>query len=103
MRAHPRPHYRGADGFGQVVHTAGGKAFDLIGNIVQGRDKNHGHGGRLRLGLERAADRVAIHARHHHIEQNQIGRVFPRQLQRPLAISGELQAVLLLQHLAQDL
>ena len=100
---HARTHHGGAEGLGDVVHAAHVETMGFVGHIVQGGDENHRNGARGGIGLERAAHGVAVHAGHHHVEQDQFGLLLARNLQRARAIGGKQQAVVGTQNLAQHL
>ena len=88
---------------GDVVDGAQGQAQLLVGHFAHGGHKNHGYGGRGGIGLQRAAHVVATHARHHDVEQDQIGLVAAGgDFQGALAIDGDLGPVIVFQHCAQQ-
>ena len=79
LQAHKAAHAREQRG---IVHRLGEKivgarvqAGDAVGRLVQRGHHHHRHMGGLGIGLDAAADFEAVHARHHHVEQNDIGLV----------------------------
>ncbi|MNS60766.1 hypothetical protein D3C72_937770 [compost metagenome] len=103
LRPDARQHDGRRDRLGDVVDGAQGQAQLLVRHFAHGRDENHGDAGRGGIGLQRAAHVVAAHARHHDIEQDQVGLVAAGgDLQGALAIDGDLGAVLAFQHRAQQ-
>ena len=73
QRAHAREQLGRVDRLAEEVVGAGVEALDaLLGRIERGDQHDRQH--RLRrVGADRAADVVAAHARHHHVEQHQVG------------------------------
>ncbi len=45
-------------------------------------------GGRIGLALEMLQDRIAAHARHHHVQNDQVGALLVDQVLALLAIAG---------------
>ena len=103
LRLDARQHDGRGNRLGDVIDGAQRQAQLLVRHFAHGRDKNHGNAGRGGTGLQRAADVVAAHARHHDVEQDQVGLVAAGgDLQGALAIDGDLGAVLVFQHGAQQ-
>ena len=67
--------YGRADGLGDVVHRAQLEAHALVFDLGLGSEKNDPDVARLGVLLEPLADLVAVHARHHDVEQDQIWRL----------------------------
>ncbi len=100
MRMHASPQDGRVDRLGQVVHRAEAQAHFLVGVVGQGGQKDDGNVARQRVGLELAADGVAIHLGHHDVEQDQVRRrAGPRDLQRPRAAGRHLHLVEILKQL----
>ena len=58
---------------------------------------------RRRIGFQQPTDLVAVHARHHHVEQDQRRPVRrPRDRQRLLAVDGHADAIVVAQHVAEQ-
>jgi hypothetical protein len=75
-----------------VVDGAGVEPCDARVRLgVSGQEDDRGR--RRALGLDRAADVVAVAARHRHVDEQQIGFVLARELQRVLAVGGRDDAV----------
>jgi hypothetical protein len=86
---HARQHHRRADRLGDVVHPADLEAGRLRFDIGLGRQEQHRDVGGARVLLEAAADLVAVHLGHHHVEQDDVGRrIGLGDLQRALALAG---------------
>ena len=64
------------------VHGPAGQRQRLAGRRGVGRHEDHRDVARQDTLLERCAHRVAVHARHHHVEQDQVGFVASQQLER---------------------
>ena len=89
-------------GFGDKVHGAGGKARGFILGTGLGGDEDDGDGRRRRIGLKAGTDLVAIHPRHHDVQQDEV-RLLDRQRQGLLARKGAEDVVGVGQNLAEDL
>lgn len=94
-------HHGRAHGFDDVVHATGFEALGLVAHVGQGRDEDHRDAAGLGPGLELAANVVAVELRHHDVQQDQVRGLLPCQLQRPGAVGGKLQAVVIAQDLPQ--
>ena len=64
---------RRTERFGDVIDRAQFEPFHLIFDIAHGGDKEDRNLPRQRILLQLPADRVAIHFRHHDIQENQVG------------------------------
>ena len=86
--ADARDRLLGADGFGEVIDTAGAQALDHIIGFAFGGDKND-WGGFFAIALaELAAGLESVDARHHDIEQHQLRAERIVHLQRFFARVG---------------
>ncbi|MNR07380.1 hypothetical protein D3C85_1234960 [compost metagenome] len=95
---------RRADRLGDVVHRAEVEALLLVGLLGLGGEKHHRDVRRGRIGLEQPADFVAIHLRHHDVEQDQVRlRAAGGDTQGLGAIAGDLDPVAAEQQLAHHL
>ncbi len=70
---HPCQHHHRLDRFGDVVAGTQAQAALLLVGIGQRREKDHRNGARERVGAQLIEHVVAVHARHHDVEQNQVG------------------------------
>ena len=87
-RAHPRDERRMVDRLGDVLVAAGIEpGHDVVG-IGLRRDQDDRHERQAGIGLELPADLNAVPARHHDVEQDQIGRLRARGDQRLVAVPG---------------
>ena len=75
---------------GDVVDPADFEALAQIFVSVPRGDEDHGDVRCLRLGLEAAAGLPAVHAGHHHVEQDQVRLLGPRKGDRALAGARDL-------------
>ena len=100
---HTAAHQRGLKGFFDVVLRAQGKTLGLIDFLVLGRDEHDRNvAGALRL-LESAADVIAVHAGHDHVQQDEVRRgVACGQAQGVLAVFGEHDGIVPAQAFAQN-
>ena len=69
----PRQHDGRADRLGDVVHSAKFEAQALVVGFGPGGQEHDGNVARVRVGLQPATDLIAVHLRHHDIEQDQVG------------------------------
>ena len=69
-----RAHLFNIERFGDVVGAADFEALDLFLHGIDHRDEDHGNAVTGRRRLDLPANLVAVHARHHDVEQYQIGR-----------------------------
>ena len=70
--AHPRKQHHVVDGLGQKLVGAGFQALDAVVAAVQSRHHHHRDVTGDVVFLQALADREAIHARHHYVEQNDV-------------------------------
>ena len=75
QRAHPREQRNVVDRLGQEIVGAGLEAAQPVGDVGQGGDHDDRNVGGAPVGLQLAADFEAVHARHHHVEQDDVGRL----------------------------
>jgi len=68
MRLDTGLYFGDLEGFGDVIHGTEAKSFGFALGFRHGREKNHGNAFRGRVGLEPAADFIAVHAGHHDVE-----------------------------------
>ena len=82
QRAHPREQLVLAHRLAEEVVGAGVQALGaLLGRVERRHQDDRQHRVR-RVGADRAADVVAAHSRHHHVEQDEIGRLGGDRRQR---------------------
>ena len=83
-----------------IVDGAQVEAALLVDAVGQPGQENDGDGRRAGVGLETAADLVAVETGHQDIEQNDIGSGFRRrQFQGAFAIVGHDDGILILQQI----
>ena len=98
MRLDAGQHHRWADGFGDVVDGPEAEAELFILDTGLGRQKDDRNVAGLGILLQLATDLVAIHLRHHDIEQDQIRlRLAGGDAQRLLPMIGHLDLVAILE------
>ena len=73
-RAHARDQGDFIDGFGQEVVRPRLETTHPISRLVQCGHHHHRQMRRRRIGLEAATNFESVHARHHHVEQNDVAR-----------------------------
>ena len=85
---HPHAQLGAIHGLGEKVLGAGAQPEHPGVAIVQGGDHDDGNvlGGEVALDLARHL--VAVHARHHDVEQDQVGRLLRHHGERFLAAGG---------------
>ncbi|MCY1427443.1 hypothetical protein D9M71_432890 [compost metagenome] len=88
MGAHPRQGDRRDDRLDDVIHRAQVEALLRIRDLCQTGQEDHRDVLRAWIGLELAADFVAVHPGHHHIEQDQIGRRLALCFQQRFVAAG---------------
>ena len=76
------------DRLGQEVVGAGLQAAHLLLRLVQRGDHHHRDVAGRRVFLQFAAADIAVHARHHDVEQDQVGLPGPRLVQRLEPVPG---------------
>ncbi len=74
-RAHAREQSRVVDRLGEEIVGAGVETCDAVGRLVERRHHDDGHVRGFGIRLDAAADFEAVHARHHHVEEHDIGRL----------------------------
>jgi hypothetical protein len=87
--AHAGEQHDVVDRLGQEVRGAGFQALDAVGAAVQRRDQHHGDVAGGGVFLEFAADGEAVHAGHHHVQQDHVGQLARRQGQGGGAVIGD--------------
>ena len=90
---HPGDDLFGLKGLGDIVHRPQLEPFDLVFGLPERRQENNGDIMVRGVGLEAPADLEAIDARHHDVEQDEIGEGFSRDRQGALTVFGHQQAV----------
>jgi len=73
---------------GQILVGAGFESGDDVLAVGFGRHQNDRHERQTGVGLDLPAGFDAVHLRHHHIEQDQIGMVLPCRGQRFFPVGG---------------
>ena len=96
-------HHGGVDRLDDEVDGAEFEATCLVAGVVMRRDEDDGNVTRQRVGLELAANLEAIHARHHDVEQDQVGPVLAADLQGLGAAQGLEHAVIRRERLVEHL
>ena len=71
----PGPHDIRIDGLGNKVHCTQAQTVGFLCRIGVGGNKDDRYVARALVGLKALADFKTVQARHHHVEQDQIGRV----------------------------
>ena len=103
MGAHPRQQHGGLDGLGHVVHRACLQAAFFVRDGVEGGHEDHRDLAGLRRGTQGSQHLVAVHLRHHHVKQDDVGhRLGVGDLQGPLPRVGHAHVVVRAQQLADD-
>lgn len=89
LGANSQPQQFGIHRLGDVIGDAEPDSACLVRRLGQRGDKDDRNPGRSRIGLQLAEHRIAVHARHFDVEQNQVGLVLPsRELERLLSARG---------------
>src|SRR5450631_1860910 len=97
MCPHPRLHHRGREGLMNIIHRSHLKPPRLIVNFSLTRQKNYRDILGLRILFQARTNLVAVHPRHHYIQQNQVRcGILIRQLQSlcPIRRNANLIGVL---------
>ena len=94
----PRLQNQCVDRLLNVISSTQLKPFCLILVLILGGQENDRDICRRRISLKLLADLIAIHLRHHDVEQNQVGRLSFGNFQCNLAIDGCLYDVIFAQH-----
>ena len=91
------------EGLRQVVRRTQLDAADDALQLVHGRDHDHGDRAEPFVGLERLQHLVAVELRHHDVQENQIERSRPQELQRLAAVprSADIRVPLATEALGQ--
>ena len=76
------------DGLGQEVVGAAFEPLDLVGRLIERGDHDDGNVMGLDIGLDAAADFEAVHAGHHHVEQDDIDAFTRENVERLAAAEG---------------
>jgi len=98
MGLHARQQDRRADGLGDVIDRAQREAFALVFSIHTRGEKNHRDVASGIVGLELATHLIAVHVRHHDVEQHQVGhRRSLRRFERARSAARHLDAVVFAQ------
>ncbi|EEF21912.1 conserved hypothetical protein, partial [Ricinus communis] len=90
--AHAVAQLVGVVGLGQ---EAVGARLQAAHDVLQGgqaRQQQHGHAGQLRIVLQGAAQRIAVHARHGDVADDQVGRQLAGHAERVRAVRGHAHA-----------
>lgn len=87
QRAHTRKHRGVVHRLGQEIVGASRQPLHAILGVAECRHHDHRHMRRVGIGLQPAADLEPVHARHHHVEQDQIGLLADGGLERLRAIA----------------
>ena len=103
MGAHPRQQHGGLDGLGHIVHGARLQSTFFVRDGVEGGHEDHRDLAGLRRGTQGSQHLVAVHLRHHHIEQDDVGHwLGVGDLQGLLSRVGHAHVVVRAQQLADD-
>ena len=96
MRVDPREQFMGVERFGDVIHRTQLETLDDVGGVSLRREKDDRDLAPLLGGLELAAGFKAVHLRHHHVQQDQVGLDAGQHFERLLAVRGDADLVALL-------
>jgi hypothetical protein len=100
---HAGQHFLVLEGFGDVIDRAQPQALDLVHGVAQGTHEDDRNLPSIRPFLEKPAGLESVDARHHHIQQDQIGLGVGGSFQRALAILRDQHVVAgLAQQFVQD-
>jgi len=100
---HPRQNNGWADRLGDVINGPKFQALFLILNLALRREENHGDVHGPWISFESLTNLIAIHSRHHDIEQNQIwSHICLGDLERPFSTVGNLDSVIILEQTAHQ-
>ena len=88
MGIDPCPQLFGHERLGDVVDRAGVERAQQQFAILRGGQENHRYPMQLRLQFDLGQQFEAVHARHHHVQQQQVGDVGQGQNQRLFAGTG---------------
>ena len=93
MHIHAGQHFLGLDGFGDVVDGTGFQRRHQVLGLGQTRHEDDGDVRRECAGLEAARHFKTINARHHGVQQHDVGQGLRGALQRSLARAGDQHGV----------
>ncbi len=88
VRLDARLHLLPFERLGDVVHAAGAEGPQLIFDAIQGADEDHRDLPRALVQLELRAGLHAVHLGHVDVEDDQVGRDGPGDIDRFDAVSG---------------
>jgi hypothetical protein len=94
MRADADHDFFLAEGFENVIHSAGAEAFDNVLGFLFCGDEHHGGGIHAMTPAQLATGLKSVHPRQHHVEQHQIG------LKGRVSFQGRLAAVRFLENIS---
>ncbi|MNV37671.1 hypothetical protein D3C71_1292000 [compost metagenome] len=100
--AHARHGDGGVDGLGDVVHCAQLQPHRFVVGGAHGGEENHRNVFGLGVELQAPQHLVAIHVRHHDVEQDQVGLFGRHDLQRAFAGGCQLDLVVGAQEVAHQ-
>jgi hypothetical protein len=104
LRANARAQHRLVEGLGQEVIGAGLNAALAVLAVIEAGEHCHWDERGAPVLLDRAAHAEAVHPRHRHIEQHQVGRLARDDLKRLVAVGGDQRLVTLaLQETHEDI
>ena len=93
VRLHPRQQFLGDEGLGDVVHGARVERAQQQVAILRRGEEDRGHAVHCRDLLQRRQQFEAIHAGHHHVQQDEVRSRFGSQRQRVDAVVGAVDPV----------
>ena len=100
---HAAAHQRSLKGLFDIILRAQGKALGLVDLLVLGRDEHDRDVAGARRLLESAADFIAVHAGHDHVQQNNVRRGFAAgQAQGVPAVFGKHDGIVPAQAFTQN-
>src|SRR5215467_7040829 len=103
LRPHPGKNDGARERLVYVIHGTDIEALLLVDLVDLGGKKDDGNVARSRVVLELAADLIAVHARHHHVEQDQVWLLGAgRDGQRLLSVGRHLGPERVRQHARND-
>lgn len=87
-RAHAGKKRRVVDRFGEKVIDPRLETAQTVGGFGKRRHHDDRNVGGTRIGLQAPAGLEPVHSRHHHVEQDKIGMLLMRDLERGHAVAG---------------
>ncbi len=100
MRFHPGAYFLELERLGYVVHRAHVEGPHFVQGFAQGRQEQHGDLAQLVVLLQAPTDLVAVHLRHHDVEEDEIRWLTGSGLERQPAVGhGAYLVALLLEQL----